>query len=306
MMRRCRSLSVSAPLAALMLVLAALPAVATTVHTATGPVEIAETPERIAVYDVAAIDTLNALGVPVAGVPDRLYLPSLAGLAATAEPVGTLFEPDLEALNALGPDLVIVGGRSSPQAGHTSRVARTIDMTIDGTALLDQTRQRIADYGALFGKADAAAARLSELDAQVAAVRAAADGKGDALIVMTNGPKISVYGPASRFGWIHGDLGIPPAADARNAGSHGDAVSFEFIADADPDWLVVLDRAAAIGTGEANALATLDNTLVRGTKAWRDGHVIVLPAADLYIAAGGASATMRVLRALEDGFASDQ
>ncbi len=285
-----------------MLARTALPAAAAEVHTATGPVEIADRPETIAVYDIAAIDTLHALGVPVAGVPDRLYLPELAGLAASAEPVGTLFEPDLEALNALAPDLVIVGGRSSPQAAHTARVAQTIDMTIDGESLLDETRRRITDYGVLFGKADAAAGLVAALDAEAAAVTAGAEGKGGALIVMTNGPKISVYGPASRFGWIHGELGIAAAADGLDAGQHGDAVSFEFIASTNPDWLIVLDRAAAIGSGEANALATLDNALVRGTTAWREGQVIVLPAADLYIGAGGANATLRVLKALEEGF----
>jgi iron complex transport system substrate-binding protein len=28
---------------------------------------------------------------------------------------------------------------------------------------------------------------------------------------MTNGPKVSTYGPGSRFGWVHAALDLPPA-----------------------------------------------------------------------------------------------
>ena len=47
---------------------AALPALAqpVTIETATGPVELEAAPETVAVYDMAALDTLDALGVPVA------------------------------------------------------------------------------------------------------------------------------------------------------------------------------------------------------------------------------------------------
>ncbi len=37
--------------------------------------------------------------------------------------------------------------------------------------------------------------------AGIEAARTAVAGKGDALIAMTNGPKVSAYGPRSRLGW---------------------------------------------------------------------------------------------------------
>lgn len=283
-----------------------LPSMAAEIETATGSVTIDAVPSRIAVYDIAAIDTLDRLGIRPAGVPDKLYLPELADVAKNAEVVGTLFEPDLEALNALGPDLVIVGGRSSPQASATSRVAETIDMTIVGTDLIAVAEARLKAYGTLFGKETEAKAAKVELDAAVASARAAVSGKGTGLILMTNGPKVSAYGEASRFGWLHQTLGLPPAAkelDAGEAALHGEAISFEFIAKANPDWLIVLDRSSAIGAGEAGAKATLDNELVAATTAWKKGQVVYLPAADFYIAAGGVQATVRVLGAITAAFA---
>lgn len=79
----------------------------------------------------------------IAGLPDKLYVPELAGLKDGAEIVGTLFEPDLEALSELSPDLIIVGGRSSPKLAATSRIAQSIDMTMEGDDLFAQAKQRL-------------------------------------------------------------------------------------------------------------------------------------------------------------------
>lgn len=281
----------------------AAPVGAAEIATATGPAEVPDAPQTLAVFDIAAIDTLTALGVTIAGVPDKLYLPALGDKLGDAEVVGTLFEPDLEALSALGPDLVVVGGRSSPQLEAVRQVAPAIDMTIGDATLLAEAKARIASYGALFGKADAATALTARVDDALARARAAIAGKGTGLIVMTNGPKVTAYGAGSRFGWIHDDLALPAAAASVTAANHGEAISFEFIAEANPDWLIVVDRAAAIGTAEQNARATLDNELVHGTTAWRKGQVIYLPAAEAYIAGGGATSLLHVLDVIAAAFA---
>ncbi len=275
------------------------------IETARGPVEIASPPRRVAVYDIPAIDTLDSLGVEIAGVPDNLFLPELAGVADRAEAVGTLFEPDLEALSALGPDLIVVGARSSAKRDSVARIAPTIDMTLSGADMIGEARAHTLAYGKLFGREKEAADLVAGLDRAVERARGAMAGKGNALIVMTSGPKISVYGPESRFGWLHRELGLAAAAETAVAAQHGEAVSFEFVREANPDWLIVLDRAAAIGSGEANARATLDNELVAATTAWRKQQVVYLPAADFYIAAGGMAATVRVLDALAQAFSAD-
>jgi iron complex transport system substrate-binding protein len=280
----------------------ALPAQAVDILTAKGPVQVAASPAKIAVLDIAALDTLDRLGIKPAGVPQKLYLPQLERLKQGAEVVGDLFEPDLEALSALGPDLIIVGGRSSTKASATAQVAQTIDMTMDGDDLVAQAKERLAAYGALFGRTEEAASAVKELDARIEAAKAAIAGKGKALIIMTNGPKVTAYGPGSRFGWVHGALNLPAAVPGIEAANHGEAISFEFIAKANPDWLLVLDRAAAIGSGEQGAKTTLDNELVAETTAWKKNQVIYLPAAEFYIAAGGVQSIQRVVAAVAEAF----
>lgn len=273
----------------------ALPALAAdvTIATARGDVTLAAKPATLAVFDIAALDTIAALGVMPAGVPDKLYVDYLAEVGASAAPVGTIFEPNLEALAALGPDLIVIGSRSSTQGEALAPLAPTIDMTI-GADLVADARARVLAYGSLFGREDKAAELVAALDAKLAAVQAAAAGKGRALILMTNGPKVAAYGKGSRFGWLHSTLNLPEAHENLNPETHGDAVSFEFIAETNPEWLIVVDRAAAIGEA-SSAQATLDNPLVKGTIAGTKGQIIYLNPTPLYVAGGGYTSVMGTL-----------
>ncbi|MDR7123963.1 siderophore ABC transporter substrate-binding protein [Pseudotabrizicola sp. 4114] len=285
--------------------LAALPFAVTMAHaepvtilTAQGEVSVPAGPAKIAVFDIAAIDTLTALGVTPDGTPDKLYVDYLSDVPVN--PMGTLFEPDLEALAGLAPDLIIVGGRSSTQVDALSPIAPTIDMTI-WEDIPTEARQRIEAYGTLFGKTEQAAELLASYDATLTAAKAAVAGKGTALILQTNGPKVSAYGKGSRFGWLHTALDLPEAYANLNPDTHGDAVSFEFIAQANPDWLIVVDRAAAIGE-TASAQATLDNPLVAGTTAGQKGQILYLSSGPVYIAGGGYTSITTTLSELTAAF----
>lgn len=278
-----------------------------TIQTAQGQVELPARPQTVAVYDMAALDTLQAMGVTPAGTIDQIMVPALREGAKNAAHVGTLFEPDLEALAGLAPDLVIVGGRSSTQLQTVSQVATAIDMTID-TDLLPEARDRIDAYGTLFGKEDRAAQMHATLDEKLAALKAAAEGHDNAMIVMTNGPKMSAYGKDSRFGWIYDAAGLAEAAPHLDNATHGQAITHEFIAEANPDWLLVVDRGAAIGEDGQGARATLTSDLVAGTTAWSKGQVVYLDPAANYIAAGGYGSLIATLdqltKALTDSPAS--
>ena len=104
---------------------------------------------------------------------------------------------------------------------------------------------------------------------------------------MTNGPKVSAFGTGGRFGWLHDALDLPEAVESVGQNTHGEAISFEFIREVDPDILLVIDRLAAVGQDGDSARATLDNALVHETKAWKTGRVIYLSPAPIYISSGG-------------------
>lgn len=277
-----------------------------TVETALGPVAVEAEPAKVAVFDIPALDSLTTLGVPVAGVPNKLYTPYLQERVGDAAVVGTLFEPDFEALAVMAPDLVVIGGRASSQYDAVSKVAPAIDMTIRGTGIVEQAKARLTAYGEIFGKTDQAAEVIAQIDTKLDEAKAAVADKGNALIILTNGTKISAFGPGSRFGWLHEALNLPVAAEGLAAETHGEAISFEFISETNPDWILVVDRGAAIGQNGEAAEATLDNPLVASTKAAQSGQIIYLDAAPVYVAGGGATALQITLDEIIAAFAQAQ
>lgn len=257
------------------------------VRTAAGETEAPHLPQKVAVFDLAALDTLAALGVKPAGVISSLYVDYLDAAARDATVIGSIFEPDFESVYALAPDLIVAGGRSSTQVEALSEFAPTLDMTLTGENLVEFGLMRLEDYGKIFGKEEKATALRHSFEAKLQQARTLAEGKGRALIVMTNGPKMSAFGADSRFGWLHNALDLPQASSALGKTPHGEAISAEFIRDSNPDFLLVIDRLSAIGQQGEDAKATLDNDLVRETSAWQKGQVVYLNAANLYISGGG-------------------
>ncbi len=271
--------------------------------TATGPATVTTAPANVAVFDLAAIDTLTALGVTIAGKPDIVPPAYLVDPLADIPTVGTLFEPDFEALAAMAPDLIVAGGRSAAQVSALSAIAPTLDMTITGDDLVGDTRARLAAYGAIFDKAEQATTLDTALDARIEAARAAIKDKGNGLVLLTNGGKMAVYGRGSRFGWIHAALDLPEADPGMKiADSHGEAISFEYVAEINPDWLLVVDRGAAVGQGGQAAAATLDNPLIAGTKAAQNNRIIYLDPASMYLAGGGLQSLTGTLDQLTTAF----
>lgn len=258
-----------------------------TIKTAAGPAIIAEAPSRLAVFDIAVIDTLSVLGVPVVGAPSKVFVDYLDDYLAGVTPIGTLFEADYESLIAVNPDLIIVGGRSAKMLDQLNRVTQTIDMTFRGDQQVGDALSQLATLGQITGKEEKAAEVAKEFTTKIETARNAVRGKGNALIVLANGPKISAFGSMSRFGWIHNELNIPEASETGSALPHGEPISFEFIFETNPDWLIVIDRGAAIGAEGQGAEATLDNVLVHKTTAWSKGQVVYVTPANVYISGGG-------------------
>ncbi|SCZ64717.1 iron complex transport system substrate-binding protein [Epibacterium ulvae] len=274
------------------------------VPTYRGIAEVANTPSKIIALDIAAVDTLHALNAPLIGVPSKLYVNYLDSVGSAADPVGTLFEPDFEAMARMQADLIVAGGRSSKQFDALTDIAPTLDMTIWGEDHVATALQRLHSYGKILSKPEAAVSLEQAFLAKLAKAKSAISGKGSALIVLTNGPKVSVYGKGSRFGWLHAALDLPETVEGVDAQTHGEAVSFEFISNANPDWLIVVDRAAAIGLENQSAKVTLDNALVAQTTAWQKDQIIYLNAANIYIAGGGIQSMSHTLDEIIAGFAS--
>lgn len=272
------------------------------VDTVRGDVSLPINPSPLVVYDMTLLQDLAALDVAVAGMPSDLKLDNLhSETQPDPEEVGTVFEPDLEALNAMQPQAILVGSRMAEKYDELANIAPTLDMTVDTANIYESSKQRLHDLGALFGKSAKAAKLQGNIDDLIEQTQALTKDKGTGLVVMVNGNKLSAYGVESRFGFVHSVLGVPAADSKIDEARHGQPISFEYIQKVNPDWLFVLDRSAAIGEDSIGAKAVLDNPLVAQTNAWSKDQVVYL-SPDSYLAFGGYNQWMQDLTTIKDAF----
>jgi len=254
---------------------------------------------KILVLDVPSLDNLDFMQVAVNGVPSG-NLPTYLAQYQDAKyaKIGSLFEPDYEAINAAEADLAIVGGRSSAKYAQVNEIVPTIDMSLDSKNYLTSAKNNIQTLGQLFGKQEIASAMVAMLDDKLAKLKEVAPKAGKIMILITNAGNTGIYGPNSRLGWLYNEVGFKGVSDNIDDRSHGgDGVSFEFIMAKNPDWLLVIDRDAAVGqkTAGKSAKQVLDNALVHKTTAWQKGQIIYLHPQEAYITSSGYQALVVIM-----------
>ncbi|MFI7577214.1 ABC transporter substrate-binding protein [Micromonospora sp. NPDC049497] len=213
---------------------------------AMGTTKVPAEPKRVVVLDTDKIDTALSLGVKPVGAAtagEAKSWPTYFGedkLAGITE-VGVLTEPDLEAINALKPDLILGSKfRQEKFYDELAAIAPTVftekvgitwkeNFLLDGKALgkeqearglLDTYEKRAKDFGATLG--DAATREVS--------------------IVRFIPGAIRVYGPDSFSGIVIGDTGLGRPERQKLDGKEDkrfDLVSPERISEVDGDVVFV-------------------------------------------------------------------
>lgn len=259
------------------------------------PVEV--NPEKVVVFDLGVVDALDYLGVEVTGLPRSGSLPAHLSKFESDEygNAGSLKEPDLEAVYEMNPDLIIISGRQSDYYEELNEIAPTVYMAIDNENYLESFKENMTVLGEIFNKESEVETGLKEVTEKVEALNKEVTDLGvNALVTLTNEGAVSAYGAQSRFGIIHNSFGFAEADSNLEASTHGSKVSFEYIADLNPDYIFVVDRGAVVG-GEGTAQSTIDNELVNSTDAAKNGNIVYLDAAVWYTATGGFTSTLKMV-----------
>ena len=143
---------------------------------------------------------------------------------------------------------------------------------------------------------------MANFDARITALSEFAAGKTAIVGLVTSG-SYNVLGNDGRCSMIGREIGFENiGVDANiDTSTHGNEASFEFIVEKAPDYIFVLDRDAAIGTDGAKlAQEIMENELVMGTDAYKNGNIVYLAhPAVWYTAEGGISALDIMLQDLE-------
>lgn len=266
--------------------------------------EVPFNPERIAVLDMAALDILDSLGLGdrVVGTAGTTldYLQSYVTDSKVAN-LGTIKEADLEAVMASEPDLIFIGGRLNQSYDALSEIAPVVYLAVDSElGVVDSVRKNAGVIASIFGLEEKAEEKMAGFASRIEALKAISEGK-TAVIGMSTSGSFNVLGNDGRCSVIGREIGFDNLGQSDVTSTHGNESSFELLVKMAPDYIFVMDRDAAIGTDGARlAKEIVENELVMGTEAYRNGNIIYLAnPAVWYTAEGGITALHVMLEDLE-------
>lgn len=209
--------------------------------------------------------------------------------------IGLHTEPDFEQIVAADPDLVINGYRfSSEERAQGVKDAAPDAAFVEMTGPEDQSAYEyvvdsITLMGEIFNRTAEAEELIGRFHTALDDAKAAYDSEKTVMGLVTSGGEINYSNPKDgRGASIFFDLvGMTPALDAEGSADHtGDNVSLEALAQANADYLLVLDRDAAVS--EEGQTVVPARELITGSAALanvpavRNEAISVMPA-DYYL-----------------------
>lgn len=254
-----------------------------------GETQVPLSPERIVVLDIGALETLHELGVKPVGVPKK-YMPDyLSDIQSDPEvqDVGSVIEPDFEAIYGLDPQLILISTRQERFYKELSDIAPTVFIGTDNARYLESFRENTRLLGKLVSKETELQQKLDSLDRKIQQARDRFEqDPGKALFLIYNNGRFSAFGPSSRFGFIYDVLHIKSAMQGGQESVHGQKVSSEWIAETNPDYLCIIDRNAVV-LDKPTQNKDIENLLIQQTNAYKQGKIFYLNPNIWFISGGG-------------------
>ncbi|MBR8464472.1 ABC transporter substrate-binding protein [Campylobacter sp. faydin G-24] len=248
-------------------------------------------PKRVATIDLAALDTIDALGVGdhVVAMPKSQKIEYLMKYVNNEKiiNIGTAKEVDMEKLISSQPDVIFISGRLAPKYDELSKIAPVVHLEINyANGSLQSAKQNIATIAKIFGLDGKVDGIVSGFDKRMDAIKQKANGKS-AIIGLVTSSSLHTLGNSGRCAMITTDAGFENLA--KDVGStHGNESSFELLVKLDPEYLFILDRDSAIAKpGAKIAKEVIDNELVKKTRAYKSDKIFYLTPAPWYLSEGG-------------------
>lgn len=268
--------------------------------------EVPYDPQRIAILDMASLDILDNLGMGGRVVGSASTSLDYLQDYATSDDIvnlGTIKEADMEAVMECEPDIIFIGGRLSSSYDVLSEIAPVVYLATDSEAgVVESVRNNAATIASIFGLEEQVDSMMEDFDSRIAALSEFAEGK-NAIVGMCTSGSFNVLGNDGRCSIIGKEIGFENVGVDSNidTATHGNEASFEFIVEKNPEYIFVMDRDAAIGTDGAQlAQDIMENELVMGTDAYKNGKIVYLAhPAVWYTAEGGVTALNLMLQDLE-------
>ncbi|MEJ1092144.1 siderophore ABC transporter substrate-binding protein [Microbacterium istanbulense] len=269
-----------------------------TVEDNNGTQEIATPPASVVATDNRTFQTLSDWGIELSAAAVSLMDEGNPYTKDdTIVDLGTHNEPDLEAVVAVQPDLIINGQRFAQY--HDDFTSLVPDATVleldprEGEALDAELIRQTTVLGEIFGKQDEAQKLVDDFEAAIERAQKAYDDAESVMAVTTSGGEIGYIAPTvgRTLGPVFDIIGLTPALEVPEATDdhQGDDISVEAIAESNPDWIVVMDRDAVFAAETPDyvqAAEVLENSeALASVTAVKDDQIVYMPT-DTYLNEG--------------------
>ena len=255
-------------------------------------------PSRVVALDNRTFETLSDWGIELVAAPKDI-MPTDSPYVQSDDVlnIGNHREPNLELLAAADPELVIVGQRFAAYYEEIKALvpnAAVIDFSwavsdtaeTPGENLINGFKTSTNSLAQIFGKEQEAAFLLEHLETALKDAKTAYNGQNTILSVIVSSGEIGFSAPHSGRVWgplyelFDWQAGL--ALDTNTSDHTGDDISVEAIAQSNPDWLLILDRDAAITSDGDTATPATDviehAAALQNTTAIQKGQLIYAPA----------------------------
>jgi iron complex transport system substrate-binding protein len=204
-----------------------------------GKVTVSKRPRRIVSLSPTATESLFAIGAgaQVVAVDDQSDFPKSAPRTSLSG-----FTPNVEAIAAYRPDLVLIAYDPKGLSGALGRLGITV-IHQDGAKSFKGAYQQIRQLGLVTGHDGEAARLIGHMKAKIAAIVKSARKVGDGLSVYHElTPDLYSATSATFVGKVYAALGLRNIADAADAvGTGYPQLSAEYVVSTSPDVIVLAD-----------------------------------------------------------------
>lgn len=255
-----------------------------------------ESADAVIATDNRIFRTLEDWGVELTAAPLALMNEDTVDYPADDSilDLGSHREPNMEGFVEAQPDLVLNGQRFSAMAGEIKPLigeAAFVDTNVvEGEPLDGELRRLTTLLGEVFGQQAAAETLISDFDTAIEDAKGAYDPEQSVVGLIATGGDLSYAAPSTgrAIGPVFDMLGLTPALEREGSTNHqGDDISVEAIAEANPDWLLVMDRDAAVSASDEEgfqpAAELIENSeALQDVTAVKEGNIVYLPE-DFYV-----------------------
>lgn len=261
-------------------------------------------PKKVFVYDMGTLESLQDLGIPVAGIPKDFVPPQLQKYKDDAEvaDVGSILQPNLEKVSMLNPDLIIISALHANDYQQLMQIAPTVSLGVANSHYKTSVVNNLHRIGEIFDIKDKTDQKINALEEQIKQAKniIAAQPK-KIMILLYNAGTYSTFGSKSRYGFVFSDLQAQPADENKETDIHGTVVSSEYISKVNPDVLYIIDRNAIMPNHKVNK-SEIENVLVQKTNAFKNKAIYYLDPNIWYLSGGGTYSMKHMIDDILQGY----